>query len=155
MLQAGSKTPKNEREVEALLRNLPHFALLPDFEACLIARERLGSQSGKPVADQADTLFDANVMESVRGALARVQDRAREENNGGQLFLAATFDHFLANEPDLPPSEHPLLVALYIRSLSAAENLPSDPIRMAAALDKFGLLSERTKIERQLEQQRN
>ena len=129
-LQAGSAEPKNPTEVDALLTAVPELAFMPDFEACVPAME----------ATQPPSHEDADArMSDVRGvamALRALAALATSQANGGLAFLVHTLLHFIEVK-GVPPSQHPLMVALYLRGSARARGEAETPAAVAAAMDHW------------------
>lgn len=131
LIQPGSNDPADPEQVEALLRWLPALAFEPELHACVPSRSRRAPLTPERIDREAD----ASLLERVSSALRALQSRAAAERNGGLSFLARTCLHFV--EEKLPASEHPLLVALFLRAEARAGKLEDSPRAIAARLDRW------------------
>jgi hypothetical protein len=125
----GTPAPRNPEEVELLLRAVPYVVFFPELEALLPAP--LGAE---PLSPQAlvgvDTAWLARVVEALRA----LETRALVHDDGGLRFLAVTLRHFL-DEQRIAPGEHPLVVALFVRTAARRGQLPDHPSEVARVLD--------------------
>ena len=131
LIQPGSKEPTDPEQVEALLRWLPALAFEPELQACVPSRCRRAPLTPARL----DAEADADFLEQVAGSLRALQSRAAAEDNGGLSFLVRTCLYFV--ETRLPPSEHPLLVALFFRAEARGGKLEDSPAAIATMLDRW------------------
>lgn len=131
-LAPGSAEPSTPEEVEHLLHLVPDVVFEPELCRCVPRRRAADSLTPRVV----DAETDAAWVDRVRDALRDLQERARLESRGGLVFLARTLLHFLDTEP-IPPSQHPLVVALWLRAEAAAGRLADTPAAIGRAMDRF------------------
>jgi hypothetical protein len=129
LLGPGSPAPRNPEEVERLLRAVPHVAYVPELDALLPAPLGPG-----PLSPQALASVDAAWLARVVEALRAVEARALAHDDGGLRFLAVTLRCFL-DEQRIAPAEHPLVVALFVRTAARREAEPDHPQAVARVLD--------------------
>jgi hypothetical protein len=132
-LHPGSRAPTAPEEVEALLRQVPGMAFVPEVERCL---PDTGALAERPSVEDLTRLADPDYLARVLEALAALQRRADAEENGGLGFLAHTLRHFLSVQR-LPPGEHPLVVGLYLRAHARRDGRPDDVRSIALAMDHW------------------
>lgn len=132
-LHPGSPTPESPDEVEALLRQVPEMAFVPEVEACMPAASAIGDA---PSLDELRGLATAEYLARVLEALGSVEQRAHAEQNGGLRFLAHALRHFLTVQK-LPPGEHPLVVGLYLRAHARKAGRPETVRSIAQAMDDW------------------
>jgi hypothetical protein len=132
-LERGSAEPATPEEVEHLLHLVPDVVFMPELRHCVPSRVRATTPL---TAETIDAEADDAFRQKVRGALVELLARAREESRGGLEFLARTLLHFLDGEP-IPASQHPLLVALFLRGEAAAGRMQDTPAAISRALDAF------------------
>jgi hypothetical protein len=132
-LEQGYAEPSTPAEVEHLLHVVPDVAFMPELRDCIPSRPHRASAL---TPDAIDSAVDEAFRERVRQALHRLQDRAHAETRGGLAFLARTLLHFLDEEP-IPASQHPLVVALFLRGEAAVGRLPDTPAAIGRAMDSF------------------
>jgi hypothetical protein len=132
-LEPGFPEPATPAEVEHLLHLVPDIAFMPELRACVPARPR---QAGSLSATEIDRHVDDAYRDTLRAALQRLQARAQSESRGGLAFLARTLLHFHDAEP-LPASQHPLVVAMFLRGEAAAGRLQDTPAAIGRAMDVF------------------
>jgi hypothetical protein len=128
----GSLAPRNPAEVEALLRVVPRVAFFPELGAVLPAP--LGEQELSPEAVR--VAADEAWLDRVIDALRALERRAVEHDDGGLRFLAVTLRCFLT-EQRIDPAEHPLVVALFLRTVARRGALRDHPSDVARALDAW------------------
>ncbi len=127
-LQPGSSEPSNRPEVDALLTAVPELAFLPDFDGCVPSFDDSITASH---ADADDRMAD---LRDVTAALHMLSSKATSEDNGGLSFLVRTLLHFIEVKA-VPPSQHPLIVALYLRGSARMRGTPETPAAIAAEMD--------------------
>lgn len=130
-LRPGSPEPADHDAVEQLLRFVPELAFLPELAPC-VPSPRRDETALRPDAIDVDDAFVQRLAQGLR----TLQERAQREQNGGLLFLTRTLVHFLCEEP-VPAKEHPLIVALYLRSEARAGRLDDTPAALSRAMDGF------------------
>lgn len=127
----GSPAPRDPGEVDALLRVVPRIAFLPEIDATLPAP--LGDATlSREVVAAADEAWLERVVE----ALWALERRASDDDDGALRFLAVTLRHFLT-EQRIGPGEHPLVVALFLRTAARRGELTDHPNDVARALDDW------------------
>jgi hypothetical protein len=131
----GSPKPEKPAEVDALLRVVPAFVFAPELETCLFDKGTLLVRAGERPFQRLERLADATHVARVRACLGAVIVRAQAVNDGGLLFLATALGHFLGVVPN---AEHPLLVALYCRSMCRLFEEEESPSSIAEAMDDYG-----------------
>jgi hypothetical protein len=125
-LEPGFGEPTTPEEVEHLLHLVPEIAFMPELQACV------PSHVTTPVTTET---IDAEAdVATIRLALQELRIRAHLENRGGLRFLARTLLHFV---DEIPPSQHPLVVALFLRAEAAAGCLDDTPAALSRAMDRF------------------
>jgi hypothetical protein len=137
-LHPGSEPPRDEEELEWLLGHVPDVAMAGELDRCLFAGERLKEVAGLHAHEQVRRLADQAFVERLRAALTDLGARAERDENGGMRVVVAAFAHFLGKE--LPIDEHPLVAAIYVRSLAEAHGTGSTPAQIAFALDRYAAL---------------
>jgi hypothetical protein len=133
LLGPGSPAPRNPEEVEALLRAVPRLAFAPELEALLPAPLGPGPLSPQAVTEGLATADPAWLSRMV-AALSALEERALVHADGGLRFLAVTLRHFL-DEQRIDPAEHPLVVALFVRTAARRGQWPDHPGQVARVLD--------------------
>lgn len=131
-LGPGSPAPRGPAEVEQLLRMVPRVAFAPELQAVLPAPLGPGPVTPRAVEEGADPAWLARLVDALRA----LEQRAHEHGDGGLRFLAVTLRHFLA-EQRIDPAEHPLVVALFIRTAARRGDLPDHPGDVARVLDAW------------------
>ncbi|MBV1858322.1 MAG: hypothetical protein KUG77_07910, partial [Nannocystaceae bacterium] len=129
-LQPGSSEPAGRAEIDALLTAVPELAFMPEFEGCVPTLDGVTETSH----EDAD-----NRMSDVRGVatvLHTLSKEATSQANGGLLFLVRTLLHFIEVQA-VPPSQHPLIVALYLRGSARCRGETETPASVAAAMDHW------------------
>ena len=129
-LQPGSAEPDSRPQIDALLTAVPELAFLPDFEGCVPTLEDGTAPSH---ADADDRMSD---LREVISALNALSSQATSEANGGLSFLVRTLLHFIEVKA-VPPSQHPLVVALYLRGSARSRGEAETPAAVAAAMDHW------------------
>lgn len=127
-LQPGSSEPQSPREIDELLTAVPELAFLPEFEGCI---PTLGS--GGPSHEDADRISDVH---GITAALHALSQAATSQGNGGLSFLVRTLLHFIEVKA-VPPSQHPLIVALYLRGSARSRGESETPASVATAMDDW------------------
>lgn len=133
-LSPGSRLPRDGTEADLLLRRVPEVALLAEFATARFTAEQLsrvavsGPRAG--IAELADVAY----LGRLRTALAALIRRADEEKNGGLRFISSSLLHFVTS---LPPERHPLVVALYFRSLAGEDSSALRPEELAFQMDEY------------------
>ena len=135
-LGPGSTAPRDPSEVEHLLRRVPEVAFLPPLTELLPAPLR-GELSPEAVAAGADRAW----LRRLIAALARVEAHAQRTDDGGLRFLAVTLRHFLTKEA-IPPAEHPLVVALFVRTAARRDGGADHPATVVAAMNDWPAATE-------------
>lgn len=133
-LHAGSPMPADEDEVDALLRRVPDVAFAPEVEGCLFPPAALAGVDLLSAPALVAKLADAAYLARLGAALEALGERARREKNGGLEFLATTLRHFVDRTP---PDRHPLVVALWCRSLARRLGKDDVPAAIAVAMDVY------------------
>ena len=133
-LHAGSPMPADEAEVDALLRRVPEVAYAPEVAGCVFPPEKLAGIDLLSAPALVAKLADAAYLARLGKGLDALRDRARAEKNGGLEFLATTLRHFADKTP---PDQHPLIVALWCRSLARRLGRDDVPAAIAVAMDVY------------------
>ncbi len=131
VLGPGSSEPGTSTEVDELLTFVPELAFLPEFDACV------PSVDDHATHEEVDAHFDYETIEPVVGALKTLAEQAAADSNGGLAFLVRTMLHFLQVQK-VPPSQHPLLVALYLRGSARATASSETARAIASVMDRWG-----------------
>lgn len=129
-LGPNSPEPSTSTEVDELLTFVPELSFFPEFDGCVPAVQ------GDATHEDVDAHFD-DAVEPVLVALRALADRAERETNGGLAFLVRTMLHFLQTQK-VPASQHPLLVALYLRGSARATGSSETPRAIASQMDRWG-----------------
>lgn len=129
-LQPGSREPATSDEIDLLLTYVPELAFLPALERCVPDVE------GPPHHRAVDAHFDERGIAPVVVTLKTLATEAAAEHNGGLVFLVRTMLHFIEVQP-VPPSQHPLLVALYLRGTARSSGVADSARRLADAMDRW------------------
>ncbi len=127
----GSPAPRNPTEIEALLRVVPRIAFFPEIDVMLPAP--LGQAALSP---QVVAASDPAWLDRLVEALVALEKRAHEHDDGGLRFLAVTLRCFLT-EQRIDPAEHPLVVALFLRTAARRGELADHPNDVARALNAW------------------
>lgn len=133
-LHAGSPMPAHATEVDELLRRVPELAFAGELDACLFAAEALAGASPLDTPAHIAKLADEGYVGHLRERLELIRRRARDEENGGLEFLATTLAHFLDR---MSVDRHPLVVALWFRSLAHRRGQDESPAAVARAMDAY------------------
>jgi hypothetical protein len=133
-LHAGSRMPADAEEVNELLRRVPDVAFAPELAGCLFAAEAVAPSTPLDAPAYVARLADAAYVKRMRGALEALKERSHREGNGGMEFLATTLGHFADR---VPADRHPLVIALWCRSVARRLGQPDVPPAVAAAMDLF------------------
>ena len=128
--QPGSAEPNNPAEIDALLTAVPELAFLPEFDGCVPDIDRSTQASHDDVDER---MSDARPVATVLHALSAA---AIEQANGGLSFLVRSLLHFIEVQL-VPPSQHPLTVALYLRGIARSRGDTETPAAIAAAMDQW------------------
>ncbi|WP_434417439.1 hypothetical protein [Nannocystis pusilla] len=135
-LHPGSPPPADDEDVEVVLRAVPELAFFPELQPCVPTDEVAG-----PWPPRRETFagrdFEALRAGALRG-LGALADRAERERSGGMAFLVRTLTYFLVGPAALPAVEHPLLVALLLRSAARAHEGADTALEIARAMDRWG-----------------
>lgn len=127
----GSHAPRGPADVEALLRVVPRIAFFPEIDVLLPAP--LGEAALAPaVVTAVDPAWLARLVD----ALVVLEQRASAHDDGGLRFLAVTLRCFLT-EQRIDPAEHPLVVALFLRTAARRGELSDHPNDVARALNAW------------------
>ena len=129
-LQPGSPEPKSPAEIDALLTAVPELAFLSEFDGCVPAMD------GSCEVSHEDVDSRMSDVSGVASALHALSAAAISESNGGLEFLVRTLLHFIEVQR-VPPSQHPLIVALYLRGNVRAHGEAETPASIAAAMDHW------------------
>jgi hypothetical protein len=134
-LHPGSAPPRDDQDVEFILRAVPELAFFPELAGCVPdislpdewppSRQRLG-----------DLELDGWRDQVLRG-LEALAARAERERSGGLAFLVRTLTYFLAGPAALPAHEHPLMVALLLRAAARGREGLDTPLGLAQAMDRW------------------
>lgn len=130
-LQPGSPEPATSSEVDHLLTFVPELAFDPGLESCVPSLE-----PGNASHEAVDAYFRGERLEAIACSLRTLGERASTERNGGVAFLVRTMLHFIEAQP-VPASQHPLLVALYLRGVARASGETETPRALAGAMDRW------------------
>lgn len=130
-LGPGSSEPSTSTEVDELLTFVPELAFRPEFDACVPSVDDAATH------EDVDAHFDDETVEPVLGALKTLADQAAADSNGGLAFLVRTMLHFLQTQK-VAPSQHPLLVALYLRGSARATGSSETARAIASQMDRWG-----------------
>jgi len=130
-LQPGSREPAGPNEVDFLLTFVPELSFFPPLEPGVPALD-----PGPGSHEAVDALFRDEALEAVVSGLRTLSEQAVAEDNGGLAFLVRTMLHFIEEQP-VPPSQHPLLVALYLRGVARAAGDADSPRAIASAMDRW------------------
>lgn len=133
-LHAGSAMPADSVEVDMLLRRVPDVAFVPELEGSVFSSESLGAVSPFVARAQITKLATPDYLVGLRAGLDALLARARAEKNGGLEFLATTLGHFV---DEMPPDQHPLLVALWCRAWARRRGRDEVPQAVAVAMDEY------------------
>ena len=128
-LQPGSSAPNSPAEIDELLTAVPELAFLPEFEGCVPTLD----PRAKPSHEDADRVSD---VRGVAAALHALSQAADSQGNGGLSFLVRTLLHFIEVKA-VAPSQHPLIVALYLRGHAQSCGETETPAAIAAAMDHW------------------
>ena len=135
-LHPGSPPPTDDQDVEFVLRAVPELAFLPELAACVPAATP--SAEWPPERDA----FAGQDLDGLRArlvhGLAALADRAERERSGGLAFLVRTLTYFLVGPAALPAVEHPLIVALLLRSAARGHEGRDSALEIARAMDRWG-----------------
>lgn len=131
-LGPGSPAPRTPAEVESLLHLVPSIAFMPEVEVLLPAPLGDGPLTAQALADTADAAWLRRLADGLHG----LEQRAAADGDGGLRFLAVTLRHFIV-EQRIPAGEHPLVVALYLRTVARRGELRDEPAAVARALDDW------------------
>lgn len=134
-LLPGSAPPKDDADVEFILRAVPELAFFPELAGCV---------PDLPVPDEwppgrrrfGDVELEGWRDQVLRG-LEALAARAERERSGGLAFLVRTLTYFLAGPAALPAVEHPLLVALLLRAAARGREGLDVPLELARAMDRW------------------
>lgn len=135
-LHPGSPPPADDEDVEVVLRAVPELAFFPELAPCVPPDAATGPWPPSREAF-AGRDFEALRTEALRG-LEALADRAERERSGGMAFLVRTLTYFLVGPAALPAVEHPLLVALLLRSAARAHEGADTALEIARAMDRWG-----------------
>lgn len=127
-LQPGSSEPSGPAEIDDLLTAVPELAFLPEFETCV----PIVDSSSEPSHDEVDARMSDT--RRIAAALRVLGETATSQSNGGLAFLVRTLLHFI-DVQRVPASQHPLIVALYLRGSARARGNDATPASIAAAMD--------------------
>jgi hypothetical protein len=133
-LHAGSRMPADADEVDELLRRVPDVAFAPELASCLFAASDVAPSTPLDAPVFVARLADEAYVARLRKGLEALRARAHREGNGGMEFLATTLGHFADR---MPPDRHPLVVALWCRSVARRLGQPDVSPAVAVAMDVF------------------
>ncbi len=131
-LQPGSAEPTTPQGIDDVLTAVPELAFFPAFDACVPQSVADDNEHHAAV----DERFGPGKEAAVIAALEGLAEQAGADHNGGLAFLVRTMLHFVHAQP-VPPSQHPLFVALYLRALARARGGAETPAAIAAAMDHW------------------
>ncbi len=129
-LQPGSSEPSSPAEIDELLTAVPELAFLPEFDGCVPSMDGCVDASHEDVDARMSELGD------VTSALHALASTAVSQANGGLLFLVRSLLHFIEVQA-VAPSQHPLVVALYLRGWARSRNEAETPAAVADAMDHW------------------
>ncbi len=130
-LEPGSREPSDPAEVDHLLSFVPELSFLDAFADCVPALP-----PSPPTHAEVDAYFEGESLATVVAALRSVGGEAERTDNGGIAFLVRTMLHFIEAQP-VPASQHPLLVALYLRGAARASGTAETSRAIANAMDRW------------------
>ncbi|MCH9684254.1 MAG: hypothetical protein K0V04_22665 [Deltaproteobacteria bacterium] len=131
-LGPGSPAPRGPHDVEALLRTVPEVSYAPELSSLLPAP--LGSEPLS--ADAVSQAVTPQWLQRLIVALEDLERRAREQDDGGLRFVAVTLRHFVT-EQKIAPVQHPLVVALFVRTAARRDGTADVPAAVARVLDQW------------------
>ena len=129
-LQPGSPEPKSPSEIDALLTAVPELVFLPEFDGCVPTLDGSVEASHEDADERMSELGD------VKAALEALASAATSQANGGLSFLVRSLLHFIEVQT-VAPSQHPLVVALYLRGWARSRGEAETPAAIAAAMDTW------------------
>lgn len=129
-LSPGSNEPSDPVEVDRLLTYVPELSFFSAFDECV------PSVDGPATHEGVDAYFTSKARAPIIAALGLVAKKADTESNGGLAFLVRTMLHFLQSQP-VAASQHPLLVALYLRGTARASGSPETARSIALQMDRW------------------
>ncbi len=129
-LQPGSPEPTSPAQIDELLTAVPELAFLPEFDACIPVMDATIEASHEDVDSRMSDLGD------VKAVLQTLSNAATSQANGGLSFLVRSLLHFIEVQA-VPPSQHPLVVALYLRGFARSQGGAETPASVAAAMDTW------------------
>ncbi len=131
-LGAGSPEPTDAAAIDELLSAVPELAFAPEFDGCVPTLTPVQTDAHAAVDAHYDERGRAEVVE----ALTTIQQAAVAASNGGLAFLVRSMLHFAVEQP-VPPSQHPLFVALYLRGLARVQGAAETPAAIALQMDRW------------------
>lgn len=134
-LLPGSPPPRDDEDVEVVLRAVPELAFFPELAACVPEVPAGAWPPGRPEFARLD---EPALRARVLAGLDALAQRAVRERSGGLAFLVRTLTYFLVGDAALPAAEHPLLVALFLRGAARACEGVDAPPEIARAMDRWG-----------------
>ena len=132
-LLPGSPAPRDDHDIEVVLRAVPELAFFPEFAACVPAVPAAVSWPPTP-ADLAGLDLERS---QVLAGLDLLAVRAQQQRSGGLAFLVRTLTYFLVGPAALPAGQHPLLVALYLRGAARGHHGRDVALEIARAMDRW------------------
>lgn len=133
-LHAGSRMPDDSDEIDEMLRHVPDFAFVPELDGSVFSAKAIAAVSAFVAPAQIAKLADEAYLRDLRGKLEAAKARAQRERNGGLEFLAVTLAHFL---DQMPPEQHPLIVAMWCRAWARRRGQDDVPPAIAEAMDDY------------------
>ncbi|MCR9165620.1 MAG: hypothetical protein ACE37F_00410 [Nannocystaceae bacterium] len=130
-ISPGSREPSAPAEIDTLLTFVPELSFFREFDDCV------PTVGGTASHEEVDAHYDDAALEPVLVALRSLAERASADANGGLAFLVRTMLHFLQAQK-VPPSQHPLLVALYLRGTARATGSTENARTIASLMDRWG-----------------
>ncbi|MEM6291829.1 MAG: hypothetical protein AAGA54_11205 [Myxococcota bacterium] len=131
-LRAGSPEPTDHAAVDELLSAVPELAFADEFNRCVPQLQAAPTDGHAAVDAHYDERSRAEVVE----ALTTIQRAALAASNGGLAFLVRSMLHFAVEQP-VPPSQHPLFVALFLRGVARVHGMAETPAAVALQMDRW------------------
>jgi hypothetical protein len=133
-LHAGSRMPDDSDEIDEMLRHVPEVAFIPELAGSVFSAKAITAVSAFVAPVQIVKLADEAYVRDLRAKLEAAKARAVREKNGGLEFLALTLAHFL---DQMPPDQHPLIVAMWCRAWAQRRGRDDVPPAIAEAMDDY------------------
>lgn len=134
-LLPGAPPPRDDDDVEFILRAVPELAFFPELAGCVPAVP--AGDAWPPGPGELARLDTAALRTDVLAGLDALALRAEREQSGGLAFLVRTLTYFLVGDAALPAAEHPLLVALFLRGAARGREALDVPPEIARAMDRW------------------